>query len=130
MCYRLMKHFFIPIVFVLTSIPTFGQLFVGKVDLNRSDSIKVIEVLIAEKMANKYVDVYVDFGQKSNFRAGSLDNNSDDQRIIDSTTAKPVRFKSTSAVLNLLEANNWDHYDSVIIADRGERLFYYYLRKK
>ncbi|MCF0052637.1 hypothetical protein LXM25_21375 [Dyadobacter sp. LJ53] len=125
-----MKHFFMPIVLALISLPTFGQLFVGKVDIDKSDSIKVIEVMIAEKMSNKYVDVYVDFGQKSNFRAGSIDNNPDDQRITDSTTGKPVRFKSTTDVLNFLEAHNWDHYDSVIIADRGERLFYYYLRKK
>ncbi|MCF0063246.1 hypothetical protein MUK70_10285 [Dyadobacter chenwenxiniae] len=125
-----MKHFFMPIVLALISLPTFGQLFVGKVDIDKSDSIKVIEVMIAEKMSNKYVDVYIDFGQKSNFKAGSIDNNPDDQRITDSTTGKPVRFKSTADVLNFLEAHNWDHYDSVIIADRGERLFYYYLRKK
>ncbi|WP_234607375.1 hypothetical protein [Dyadobacter chenwenxiniae] len=128
--FKNMKHFFMPIVLALISLPTFGQLFVGKVDIDKSDSIKVIEVMIAEKMSNKYVDVYVDFGQKSNFRAGSIDNNPDDQRITDSTTGKPVRFKSTTDVLNFLEAHNWDHYDSVIIADRGERLFYYYLRKK
>ncbi|CAG5067785.1 hypothetical protein DYBT9623_00512 [Dyadobacter sp. CECT 9623] len=127
---KLVKRLFIPTIFVLASMPSFGQLFVGKVDINGSDSIKVIEVLIAERMSNKYIDVYVDFGQKSSFWVGSIGNDSGDQRIIDNTSGKPVRFKSTSAVLNLLEANNWDHYNSVIIADRGERLFYYYFRKK
>lgn len=124
-----MKHISIILIFVVISIPSFGQLFVGKVDINESDTIKVIEVLITEKMSNKYVDVYVDFGQKSNFRAGSLDNDPSDQRITDPATGKPIRFKSTIDVIQFLKANTWDHYDSVVIPDKGERSFYYYFKR-
>jgi hypothetical protein len=53
-------------------------------------------------MSNKYIDLYADFGQKSNFREGSLDNDPDDQRSTDAAAGKQIQFKSTSAVLNYL----------------------------
>ncbi|MEO6286860.1 MAG: hypothetical protein ABIN80_05320 [Dyadobacter sp.] len=125
-----MKYLITLTILVSIALPSMGQLLVGNVDISKSDSVKIIEVLITERMSNKYVDVFVDFGQKSNFRSGYLENNSDDQRFNDATTKKPIRFKSTTAVLNYLEINNWEHYNSVVIADRGERQFYYYFRKK
>ena len=125
-----MRHFFLLIIFVSLSIPSIGQVSVGNVDINQSDSIKIVEVLVAEKLSKKFVDVFVDFGQKTNFKSGYLDNKADDQRITDAAAKRQIQFKSAAALLNYMEARNWQHYDSQIMHDSGRNLFYYYFRKK
>jgi len=114
----------------MLALPSVSQVVVGNVDINKADDIRIVEVLVAEKFSNKSVNVFVDFGQKSNFKSGNLDNNSENQRIVDPETKKEIQFKSASALLNFMETNNWEHYDSAVVRDNSEKLFYYYFRKR
>jgi hypothetical protein len=125
-----MRYLFSLIFFVMLALPSVSQIVVGNVDINKADSVRIIEVLIAEKLSNKSVNVFVDFGQKSNFRSGYLDNNSENQRIVDPETKKEIRFKSASALLNYMEVNNWEHYDTAVVRDKSEQSFYYYFKKR
>jgi hypothetical protein len=117
---------------LLITAPLFGfaQLFVGDVDINQDEKIKIIEVLITSKMTSKSINVFVDYGQKGNFYADSWDNNASNQRIIDPVTKKEVRFASTAALLNFMEANGWQHYNSLALDEKGGGGFYYYFRRK
>lgn len=117
-------------VFILAAMSSFGQVFVGNVDINKDEKIKIIEVLVAEKLSGKSVNVFVDFGQKTNFKAGNLNNDASDQRIMDPETKKEMSFRSTSVLLNYLESNHWEHYDSLIFPDKASGAFFYYFRRK
>ena len=124
-----MNSFFMSLAFSFLSLASFGQVFVGEVNINEEKSVKIIEVLIADKI-KKSINVFVDFGQKSNFTAGSLNNKSKDQRITDPVTKIEKVFNTTSEVLNFMESNGWEHYDSLVITDRGFNVFYYYFKRK
>jgi hypothetical protein len=108
----------------------FGQVVIGGVDINKEEKVGIVEVLITSRFSSKSVNVYVDYGQRTNFRAENIESKSSDYTIVDPETKKEKLFASTAALLNFMEANNWEHYNSLAIQDRGDSEFYYYFRKK
>lgn len=125
----MIKASILSLVFLLISLLSFGQVFVGSVNINQDEKVKIIEVLIAPKLSVKSINIFVDFGQKSNYRAGGLNNNSKDQRITDPETKEEKSFISSSALLNFMESNGWEHYNSLFVNESGG-LFYYYFKRK
>ena len=117
-------------IFSLLSSFSYAQVFVAGVDINAADSINVIEVFIDRRMSRKSVDVYVDFGQKDNSNALTITSNSDNLMITVPGTKKKMAFKSTAAVINFLENNNWEHYNNLAVDSGTFAGFYYYFRKK
>ena len=123
--------YFLPLFIVLSAFDqSTGQVLVGDIDINGNDKIKIIEVLVTEKFSSKSVNVFVDFGQRTNFSAGRIDSDDRQQAIIDPTTNKAMTFASSAAVLNYLELQGWKHYNSVILRDNRESCFFFYLRRK
>jgi len=125
----MIKVCLLSVVFSLTSLISYGQVFVGDVNINQDENIKIIEVLVAARLSAKSINIFVDFGQKSNYRSGSLNNKSKDQRITDPKTQEEKLFVSSSALLNFMESNGWEHYNSLFVNDSGG-LFYYYFKRK
>jgi len=125
----MIKVWLLSVVFSLTSLLSYSQLFVGNVNINQDENIKIIEVLVAARLSVKSINIFVDFGQKSNYRSGSLNNKSKDQRITDPKTQEEKLFVSSSALLNYMESNGWEHYNSLFVNDSGG-LFYYYFKRK
>ena len=125
-----MKSSVLFVVCSLVSLFSYGQVFVGEVNINAVDSINVIEVFIDRRLSRKSVDVYVDFGQKDNSNALGIGNQSDYLMITIPQSKKKMVFKSTAAVINFLENNNWKHYDNLSISTGPFAGFYYYFRKK
>jgi len=125
----MIKVWLLSVVFSLTSLLSYSQLFVGNVNINQDENIKIIEVLVAARLSVKSINIFVDFGQKSNYRSGSLNNKSKDQRITDPKTQEEKLFVSSSALLNYMETNGWEHYNSLFVNDSGG-LFYYYFKRK
>lgn len=109
----------------------FSQVLVGDVDINQDESIQIVEVLVTEKFSSKSVNVYVDYGQKTNFRAGSLDGDDKARTIFDPEKKKERVFTSTAALLGFMESNGWEHYDSLVSSDNAKaREFYFYFKKR
>ena len=125
----MIKACLLSVVFSLTSLFSYSQVFVGDVNINQDENIKIIEVLVAARLSAKSIIIFVDFGQKSNYRSGSLNNKSKDQRITDPKTQEEKLFVSSSALLNFMESNGWEHYNSLFVNDSGG-LFYYYFKRK
>lgn len=125
-----MKSLIFFIAFSLLSSFSYAQVVVGDVDINAADSVNVIEVFIDRRMSRKSVDVYVDFGQKDNSNALTIVGNSDNLMITLPGTKKKMVFKSTAAVINFLENNNWEHYNNLSVDTGNFAGFYYYFRKK
>ena len=125
----MIKACLLSVVFSLTSLFSYSQVFVGDVNINQDENIKIIEVLVAARLSAKSINIFVDFGQKSNYRSGSLNNKSKDQRITDPKTQEEKLFVSSSALLNYMESNGWEHYNSLFVNDSGG-LFYYYFKRK
>ena len=125
-----MKKYLLIISFILISLSSFGQIFVGDVDINQADSVSVIEVYV-DRTPFKSVDVYVDFGQKDNSRAGGLGSRDADLRINDPVTKNRMNFKSTVAVLNYFDKNGWEQFDANLALMRGNTIgsFFYFRRK-
>jgi len=109
---------------------TFAQVVVGTVDINKEDQIGTVEVLVTERFSSKSVNVYVDYGQRTNFRAENIESKTSDYIIVDPETKKEKVFASTAALLNFMEANHWEHYNSLAVREGGSPAFYYYFRKK
>ena len=125
----MIKACLLSVVFLLTSLFSYSQVFVGNININQDENIKIIEVLVAARLSAKSINIFVDFGQKSNYRSGSLNNKSKDQRITDPKTQEEKLFVSSSALLNYMESNGWEHYNSLFVNDSGG-LFYYYFKRK
>ena len=125
----MIKACLLSVVFSLTSLFSYSQVFVGNININQDENIKIIEVLVAARLSAKSINIFVDFGQKSNYRSGSLNNKSKDQRITDPKTQEEKLFVSSSALLNYMESNGWEHYNSLFVNDSGG-LFYYYFKRK
>jgi hypothetical protein len=125
-----MRRFLLVGCLALMSSVTFGQIIVGGVDINRADSVKIIEVYINRSAFKNVVHVYVDFGQKDNFNAMSIIGNNDDLIIKDPETKRKRIFKSTAAVLNFFEKNGWEYMNSLIESTPETSGYYYYFRKR
>ena len=125
-----MKSSSLLLLFLLTASFSYCQVVVGNVDINQDENVKIIEVMIVEWTLKKHVNVFIDYGQKSNFRAERMNNNSKDQIINDPVSGKEKVFISTGAVLNFMEANKWEHYHSLVRTESNNSIFYYYFRKK
>jgi hypothetical protein len=126
-----MKPFLFSTVLSLFPLFSFGQLFVGNVDINSADSVQIIEVYIDRGTFGKSVRAYVDFGQRDNSMAQNVVGRNDNMLITDPVTRERKVFKSTVAVLNFLENNHWEHYQSLIETVKGTSTnFYYYFRKR
>ncbi|WP_221392878.1 hypothetical protein [Dyadobacter sp. NIV53] len=125
-----MKFCLLFFVFLLAFSFSYSQVFVGNVDINRDEKIKVIEVMVVDWTLRKNVRVFVDYGQKSNLNAANLANNSENQKITDPVSGKEKVFVSAASLLNFMESNNWEHYNSVIQTESNSSAFFYYFRKK
>jgi hypothetical protein len=126
-----MKPFLFSTVLSLFPLFSFGQLFVGNVDINSADSVQVIEVYIDRGTFGKSVRAYVDFGQRDNSMAQNVIGRNDNMLITEPVTGEKKVFKSTAAVLNYLESNQWEHYHGLIETVKGTSTnFYYYFRKR
>jgi len=122
------KYLFLP-VFALISTFSQAQILVAGIDVNKQDTIKVVEVLIERGAIRRSVDVFLDFGQKDNSGYRTIGIKDDDLRIIDPVTNRKMVFKSTAAVINFMEKNNWLHYDTVTMAGGSSWAAYYYFRR-
>lgn len=109
---------------------SFAQVWIGDVDINQEKSVKIIEVMVTERLSGKSVNVFVDYGQKTNFKVRNVETNEKVLQIIDPETKKEQLFASTAAVLNFFESRGWAHYDTVINQNDGRSDFLYYFRKK
>jgi hypothetical protein len=125
-----MRPIFFFIAFSLVSLLSFGQIIVGTTDINRADSIQVVEVFIDRGTFGKSIRAYVDFGQRDNYQAQNTLSRNDNMMITDPATREKKIFKSTAAILNFFESNNWEQYNSLIETVRGTSNFYYYFRKR
>jgi hypothetical protein len=125
-----MKTYLFLAVFSLVSTLCAGQIFVGEVDINRVDSIQIVELCIDRLVPKNRVNVYVDFGQRDNSNAQSLGNKTDELIINEPGTKKKMVFKSTAAVLNFFERNNWEYLDGFVETSRGISAYYYYFKKR
>lgn len=126
----MLKIFGILTLMVL-SFSTYGQVFVGNVDINQADSVSVIEVFV-DRSGWKDVSVFVDYGQKDNSVYNDLAAKRSDLRIVDPFTKYRIAFKSTAAVLNFLDQRGWDQMDSGISVRQGSisgTVFYFRKRK-
>ena len=125
-----MKRFLLIGCMAMVPSFTFGQIVVGEVDINRADSVKIVEVYVDRRAFKNLVHVYVDFGQKDNFNARSLGNSSEDLVIMDTGTKKKKVFKSTAAVLNFFEKNGWEYMNGMIENTSETSGHYYYFRRR
>jgi hypothetical protein len=126
-----MKPFLFSTVLSLFPLFSFGQLFVGNVDINSADSVQVIEVYIDRGTFGKSIRAYVDYGQRDNSQAQNVIGRNDNMLVTDPVTHERKVFKSTAAVLNFLENNHWEHYQSLVETEKGtSNNFYYYFRKR
>ncbi len=125
-----MKLISVPLLTLFTLSRTLAQVVVGTVDINKEGQIGTVEVLVTERFSSKSVNVYVDYGQRTNFRAENIESKTSDYKIVDPETKKEKVFTSTAALLNFMEANNWEHYNSLAVREGGSPAFYYYFRKK
>lgn len=108
-----------------------AQVLIGDVDINKEEKVAIVEVLITERFSSKSVNVFVDYGQKTNFRAENIENKKvRDYMIVDPETNKEKIFASTAALLNFMAANNWEHYNSLYVRDSGKPGYFYYFRRK
>lgn len=109
----------------------FAQVLVGDVDINKEENVRIVEVLITERFSSKSVNVFVDYGQKTNFRANSFDGDDKGRKIFDPELKKEKAFASTAALLSFMESNGWEHYDSLMFRDDNRvAAYYYYFRRK
>ena len=123
-----MKTIFLSIICSFFCYVSFGQIYVGHVDITRLDSLRVIEVVIDRRGSGKTIDVFVDYGQKDNTNSLGMITRSDNVMMKDPRTQEKVIFKSTAAAINFFEQNGWMHYNTIMdrsISDVG----YYYFRK-
>lgn len=126
-----MKFLFAMVFGLCVANHAFSQVLVGDVDINKDENIRIVEVLVTEKFSSKSVNVYVDYGQKTNFRAGSLDGDDQARTIFDPEKKKERVFASTAALLGFMESNGWEHYESLVSnGNARERVFYYYFKKR
>lgn len=126
-----MKFILASILFWCVVHDSSAQVWVGDVDINKDEGIRIVEVLITERFSSKSVNVFVDYGQKTNFRADSFDNDDKARTIFDAEAKKEKVFASTAALLGFMESNGWEHYDSLMSRDKsGAGAYYYYFRKK
>ncbi|ACT95433.1 hypothetical protein [Dyadobacter fermentans] len=125
----MMKFLTVIIVMLCALMPAHAQVVVNGVDINK-EKVEVVEVLVTERFSGKTVNVFVDYGQRTNFRAGGIDGKDSESRIVDPQTKKEIAFASAAALLNFMETNNWEHYDSLLFRENQSATFYFYFRKK
>lgn len=124
-----MKSIFLVIAFLMPALCS-GQIFVGEVNINAVDSIRIVEVFIdRERAFMNFVTAFVDYGQKDNFNAQIIRKQTDNSIVVPGTNKKVV-FKSTAAVLNFFQRNNWEYFDGFAENRTGATGFYYYFKKK
>lgn len=81
---------------ILISTPSFSQIIVSGVDINKSDSIKVCTIeMIGYGLAGDKVDIFLDYGQKTTKTITQITD----------LTGKTLTFFSSAAVLNHMKNN-------------------------
>lgn len=125
-----MKSFILSAILVFLSTLSFGQIFVGDVDINLVDSIKIVEVYVDRRAFKNIVHVYVDYGQKDNLNAISIGNRSSYLLVLEPVTKRKKVFISTGGVLNFFERNGWEYING--FAENGPDIGgnYYHFRKR
>ena len=125
-----MKLFKLIACLIFLSTFSFGQVFVGGLDINSADSIKIVEVYVNRRALRNIVHVSVDFGQRDNLNAMSIGNRSDDMLILEPETKKRMVFTSTAAVLNFFERNGWKYINGFADNTPDKAGYYYHFRKR
>ena len=125
-----MKLILATLLMLCTFNRAFAQVIIGDVDINKEEKVAIVEILITERFSSKSVNVFVDYGQKTNFRAENIESKARDYMIVDPETKKEKVFASSGALLNFMDANNWEHYNSLSVRESGNTAFYYYFRRK
>ncbi|MEO6686162.1 MAG: hypothetical protein ABIN24_09360 [Dyadobacter sp.] len=126
----MIKQIILLLSLTLMSKLCFGQILVGNVDINRVDSIRIVELYVNRRALKNIVHVYVDFGQRDNLNAMSVGNRSDDLLIVEPLTKKKMVFTSTGAVLNFFERNGWEYINGFAENTGGTAGNYYHFRKR
>ena len=126
----LLKSCILSAALLFLSTQSSAQIFVGDVDINKQDSISVVEVYVGRRGPGNWVLVHVDYGQQGNATVKGLGSRNDQSTIIDPESRTRIIFKSTAAVLNFFERNNWDYVNSLSKNDPDSSGFYYYFKKR
>ena len=125
-----MKQFVLLAGLTFMSTLAFGQIWVGEVNINQEDSIRIVEVYVNRRALKNVIHVYVDYGQRDNMNAMSLGSRSDDLLILDPETKRKKVFISTSAVLNFFEKNGWEYINGFAENIPESAGNYYHFRKR
>lgn len=115
-----MKNLITIIIFLL-SLPGFGQVLVGKVDINTLERVKICEMTVGKRSFSQVVEVSIDYGQLAG----------EGKEVRDPETKKIKQFNSVVDAMNFLESNGWSYVNSVIFPpDKDFPVLRYYFKRK
>lgn len=117
-----MKRLFL-LIGIIMSITSYGQLYVGDVDLNVT--VKTFELHVAKAGFSNKERLYIDYGQKK-FREFDYDSDittyGQFQAIYDSNK---VKFKKGEFIrlMNYLDSQGWEQVSQRMISNHGNTIF-------
>lgn len=115
-----MKQILLPAL-LISSLPSFGQLLVGDVNINLIKEVYVCEVVIREKLMSKDIDVTFEYGQPRKA----------DRYIIDRAKKKNKEFETIAEVINYMEKEGWEYVNSyTYYAQKESPMYRYYFKRK
>ena len=111
----------IAILILLISLPAFGQVLVGNVDINTLERVKICEMTVGKRSFSQVVEVSIDYGQQ----AGT------GKELKDTKTKKVRQFNSVVDAMNFMESNGWSYVNSVVFPpDKDFPVLKYYFKRK
>lgn len=109
------------ILIFLISLPGFGQVLVGNVDINTLERVKICEMIVGRKTFSKTVEVSIDYGQLAG----------EGKEVRDPETKKVRQFNSVVDAMNFMESNGWSYVNSVAFPpDKDFPVLRYYFKRK
>ena len=124
-----MKLFKLIACLIFLSTFFFGQIFVGGLDLNSADSIRIVEVYVNRRALRNIVHVSVDFGQRDNVCAECLGTRGDNL-VLEPETKRKMAFVSTAGMLNFFERNGGEYVNGFADIAPHKAGYYYHFRKR
>lgn len=111
----------IAIFIFLISFPGFGQVLVGKVDINTLERVKICEMTIGRRPFSQAVEVDIDYGQLAG----------EEKEVRDPETKKVRQFNSVVDAMNFMESNGWSYVNSVAFPpDKDFPVLRYYFKRR